>query len=241
MGFPDAKLLLRASAPPVKIIDVGGMSVGRDDFHESLVRAGLATVLGFEPVAAECERLNAGSDGARRYLPHAIGDGGEAVFRECNYPMTSSLYEPNFPLLEKFQALAEVTQVVRRTPVQTKRLDDIPEAAGADYLKLDVQGAELDVLRGADRLLDSLLVVQTEVVFVPLYRDQPLFADIDTVLRRRGFAFHRFLGVCGRAFKPFLRDGSPSKTLSQELWSDALCATSCASTRFRHSSFSSSP
>ena len=136
--------------------------------------------------------------------------------------MTSSLDEPTLPLLSMFQALPELVRVVRRQPLTTKRLDDVPEAAGTDFLKLDVQGAELDVIRGASKTLSSVTIVQTEVEFVPLYEGQPLFADVDMALRAHGFMFHKFLGLSGRAFKPFLRDKNPNLPIGQILWSDAV-------------------
>lgn len=221
MGLPKATMLLRDAASPIRIIDIGAMSLGREQAHIKLLQAGKASILGFEPVAAECEKLNA-QHPAQRYLPYAVGDGGEAELRECNYAMTSSLYEPNMPLLEVFQALAELTTVVKRTKLQTKRLDDVPEAMGVDYLKMDVQGAELDILRGAERTLASALVVHTEVAFVEMYRGQPLFAEVDAELRRHGFMFHRFFGIAGRAFKPFVKDNKLGETISQQLWADAI-------------------
>jgi FkbM family methyltransferase len=221
MGLPKATMMLREAAAPVKIIDVGAMSIGREPAHMRLLKAGKASLVGFEPVEAECEKLNA-LHPAQRYLPYAVGNGSEAELRECKYPMTSSLYEPNMRLLEIFQALAELTTVVRRIKLQTHRLDDIPEAADADYIKLDVQGAELDVLRGAERLLSSVLVVHTEVAFVPMYSGQPLFAEVDSELRRHGFMFHRFMGIAGRAFKPFVKDNNLGETFGQQLWGDAI-------------------
>ena len=221
MGLPKATMLLREAAAPIRIIDIGAMSLGREQAHIKLLQAGKASLLGFEPVEAECDKLNT-QHPAQRYLPYAVGNGQAAELRECNYAMTSSLYEPNTPLLEIFQALAELTMVVKRTRLETKRLDDIPEAAGADYLKMDVQGAELDILRGAQRALSSVLVVHTEVAFVEMYRGQPLFADVDAELRRHGFMFHRFMGIAGRAFKPFVKDNNLGDTFSQQLWADAV-------------------
>lgn len=223
MGLPQATLLLRDAAPDVRIVDIGAMDVGEGDATARLLKARKASVIGFEPVAEACARLNAGrADVRQTYLPYAIGDGGPTEFRECASAMTSSLYEPNTTLLEPFQALAELATVVKRTALQTTRLDDVAEAAEADFLKMDVQGAELDVLRGGARLLASLLVVQTEVAFVPIYRDQPLFADIDAELRRHGFMFHRFAGIGGRAFKPFVKNGDLAAPISQQLWGDAI-------------------
>jgi len=101
-------------------------------------------------------------------------------------------------------------------------LDDIPEVAGTDYLKLDTQGAELLILQGAQRLLQDVMVVHTEVEFVSIYKGQPLFAEVDQFLRQQGFVFHRFAGMQGRTFKPLIADGNLSAALSQTLWSDAI-------------------
>src|SRR5207248_2510884 len=60
-----------------------------------------------------------------------------------------------------------------------------------DFIKLDTQGSELDILQGAGFLLDDCLGLQLEVMFSPLYEGQPLFADVDTYLRSRGFVLWR--------------------------------------------------
>ena len=57
-----------------------------------------------------------------------------------------------------------------------------------DYLKLDVEGAELQVLEGGERALERTLVLDLEVEFAPLRAGQPLFAEVDTHLRGRGWS-----------------------------------------------------
>ncbi len=208
--------------PPLKIIDVGAMSLADDqDAYTPLTKAFPCEVIGFEPVAAECEKLVAKTIPGRTYLPYFVGDGSVRIFHECNSSMTSSLFEPNTALLEKFQALAELTRVVRTATVETQRLDDIPGTAGSDFLKLDVQGAELLVLAGAENRLKDVLVIHTEVEFVPLYKGQPMFADIDRFLRERGFAFHK-IKMWGRTFKPLIPNNNVFASLSQSLWGDAV-------------------
>lgn len=206
---------------PIRIIDVGAMAVS-EDVYAPLVKAGIATVLGFECVQAECDRLNAMRRDTHTYLPDAIGDGRERVFYECNFPMTSSLYEPNSALLAKFQNLENLTQVVRKGNLPTRRLDDLPEAGGADFLKLDVQGAEVDVMNGAENVLADAVVVHTEVEFVPMYKDQPLFAEVDQRLRKSGYSFHKFTGIAGRTFQPLIVNNDANLMLSQMLWADAV-------------------
>ena len=206
----------------LKIVDVGAMSLGEGtDPYSPLTMAAPCDVYGFEPVAVEFEKLKASAKPGHHYLPYFVGDGSARTFYECNFTMTSSLFEPNTALLAKFQNLEELTRVQKAYPVQTTRLDDIPELKGTDFLKADVQGAELMVFEGAPRLLDDALVVHTEVEFVQLYKDQPLFADVDAHLRSKGFVLH-LLGKAGRTFKPLIFRNDVNAGLSQILWGDAV-------------------
>jgi len=215
--------LFDSALPKLKVVDVGALPVdGHKEIYQELLDRGLCDVVAFEPDADLCARLNGESDGSRKFLPYFIGDGQEGVFRACKAPMTSSLYEPNMALLNLFQNLPELLQVVSRERVRTVTLDSLDSVAGTDFLKLDVQGAERAVIDGATDLLKGVSVVHTEVEFVPLYEDQPLFAEIDQALRGNGFLFHKFLGFAGRAFKPTMVPDQPSAMLSQMLWSEAV-------------------
>jgi hypothetical protein len=77
-------------------------------------------------------------------------------------------------------------------------------------------------LKGAQRLLEQVMIVHTEVEFVPLYEGQPLFADVDSELRRQGFLLHKFLGTAGRPFKPFALGNDLNSPISQVLWADVV-------------------
>lgn len=200
-------------------------------------RGNCESVVGFEPCAEECDRLNAdaatssaassssSSAPTLRFLPWALGDGSTGTFHRCSAAMTSSMLEPNIPLLKRFVQLEEVTTVVQRTEMATKRLDDLlPEipSGSADYLKIDVQGFELAVLQGAEKALKDILVVHTEVEFVEMYERQPLFAEVDQFLRKAGFVFHRFASVHGRPMKPLYFAANPLQPISQQMWADAV-------------------
>jgi hypothetical protein len=110
---------------------------------------------------------------------------------------------------------------VKTYPVETKRLDDIVEAKGTAYLKIDTQGSEVMVLQGAAETLASTLVIHTEVLFVPLYKYQPLFADIDALLRSSGFMLNQMMPA-GRTFKPLVLRGDANVMMSQLLWADTV-------------------
>ena len=88
-------------------------------------------------------------------------------------------------------------------------------------MKLDVQGAELDVLRGGTSCLANVLVLEAEVEFVPLYKNQPLFGHIQSFLHEHHFLMHKFVDIIGRTLRPMVA-GNPYGTISQVLWADAI-------------------
>jgi FkbM family methyltransferase len=223
--MPHFKLgsLLGSAAPRIDIVDVGAMMLdGITNEYAPLVQQGVGHVVGFEPIPEECAKLNRSCGKNQRFLPYFIGDGQPGEFKQCSAPMTSSLLEPNLPLLRLFNQLEEITTPVKRWPVETKRLDDIPEITALDMLKVDVQGAELAVIKSGERLLKDAVVVQAEVEYVPMYVGQPLFADIDIELRRQGFVIHILAPGQGRCFKPIAPAGDPSQRINQVLWNDVV-------------------
>jgi FkbM family methyltransferase len=205
----------------LNVIDVGA-ALGEEASYQPLVNTGRARVVGFEPDFEQCDALNAHHGPPHRFFPYFIGDGGPATFHETNWVYTGSLFEPNLPLLECFNHLAEVTRPVATHEIHTTRLDDIDEIGDVDFIKLDIQGAEKTVLDSSPRTLDRAVMVQAEVEFVELYKGQPLFADVDALLRARGFQFHTFVGFGGRAFRPLVVGGDPNVPMQQLLWADAL-------------------
>ena len=150
-----------------------------------------AEYIGVEADAEECARLNAAARPRHRYVQAVLGRAAEArTFHVTRNPASASLLEPNHEFLSQFLELPDSFQVERQSAVQTVPLDACLASHGvprADFLELDVQGSELDVLIGAEGTLRNTVGIQAEVEFAPMYVDQPLFADVDAFLRGRGF------------------------------------------------------
>ncbi len=71
-----------------------------------------------------------------------------------------------------------------------------------DLLWVDVEGAELQVFRGASRVLGGVSLIHTEVSFRPMQISKPLFWDIHEHLTHCGFLFYGFMEIS--AFRSFL-------------------------------------
>ena len=207
----------------VNVVDIGA---GQYDQtlapYDSLLQAGHARVVGFEPNLDRCASLNQKYGAPHLFLPHFVGDGKPATFYETNWPPTGSLFRPNRPMLEAFQNLHELTTLKAEHPVATKRLDDLSELGDVDFVKIDVQGSELAVFEGGEQLVRNAVLVQTEVLFVEAYEKQPLFGDLDRLLRSYGYQFHTFQGMEGRCFKPLVANNNINQPLRQVLWADAI-------------------
>ncbi len=99
---------------------------------------------------------------------------------------SSSLLPPATLQTQRFPG----TEMVGVEEIEVRTLDDLfgaGEIAGPVLLKLDVQGFELEALRGATKLLQRVDTVLCECSFVPFYKGQPLFDDVSDYLRAAGF------------------------------------------------------
>lgn len=209
--------------PLIKVIDVGAMwyNEGAVPYYP-LLNEELAVIVGFEPQEDECRKLNEMFPSPHVHFPYSIGDGTNRNLNVCNVPLATSLYEPNTSIVKLFNELSDVAIMFDKVPVETMRLDDIPEARNADFLKIDVQGAELDVLKGATEVLSTALVVHAEVEFIPLYKAQPLFADVDEAMRAAGYSLFTLEPVQSRAYIPFSEEHAALFKSKQALWTDAV-------------------
>lgn len=188
------------------------------------------TIYGFDADADACEASNA--DLAQRsiawtehHIPLALAATvGEATLYVTQHPSLSSLYPPNQALADRLVA-AENIKLDFTIEIETTTIDEFCRSEGIsslDFLQVDVQGADLDVLQGAIQTLDRTLGVQVEVEFSPLYLNQPLFGDVDRYLRDRHFSLFDLL--MDNEWCRNTRVCSPvrsSRRNGQLLWADA--------------------
>lgn len=210
--------MLEAGAVPI----TGG---GGEPFHRLLNQFSGSRVLAFEVDDAECRRLNEAAPRGMQFYAQALGRAEETRdFYVAAAPMCSSLYPPNQTYCDLFQNLGNLVRTTRKIQVDTVSLDHFVKAANIDridFIKIDVQGAELEIFRGGERSLKDVVAIVTEVEFEPIYVGQPIYEDVSIYLREQGFAFHKFLGLAGRAVQPIVYNKNVN-TAQQHLWSDAV-------------------
>jgi FkbM family methyltransferase len=180
------------------IIDVGA-NRGQFALMASERRPG-ARILAFEPLAGPAvafARLFAGNP---RVSLHEVALGAE----RGHLPMTITEQDDSSSLLPVGQLQAELfaSRPTASTIVPVRSLDEVlagEDLAAPVLLKVDVQGYELHVLRGAIASLRHVDFVYVELSFLPLYTSQPLAHDVIAFLSQQGFALR---GVFNQGWSP---------------------------------------
>jgi len=168
------------------VIDVGAH---HGEFAGSLRANGYAgDIVSFEPVAASFAQLQARAGVDPRWQTHrrALGrEPGRARMHVARGTNFSSFLAPTRFSVEWFGTSA----VEREEEVEVARLDALPELAGAQrpLLKIDTQGFDLEVLAGAEGLLDRIVALQVELSVRPLYEGAVAWRDALARLDELGF------------------------------------------------------
>lgn len=146
-----------------------------------------AMILAFEPLATAASRYLSIFRNDKNVLLHQVALSarkGQAEFFVTDRQDSSSLFRPGEGEL---QAFGVREQQAIQVPID--RLDsvvDFAKLARPITMKIDVQGAELDVLKGCD-VLHQVDFVYVELSFVSLYEGQPLYGDVSDYLQHHGF------------------------------------------------------
>lgn len=192
------------------VIDIGA---GRGQFAVFALRAfPSARIVGFEPLPSSFEKASraVGGSGRVQLRRQAVGAApGTAEIHVTADADSSSLRRPTGEQTRRFPG----TNDVERVEVEVVTLDQaVAEAPRPALLKLDLQGGELDALRGAEGLLASIDAVFVECSFVELYEGQALADEVICHLRDRGFTLRGVYspsygedGVCVQADLLFAR------------------------------------
>lgn len=195
----------------------------------------------YEADAEAVERMKAEADSAAarmlaewHVLPYCLGRShGKALLHVTANSYASSIFPPSPGFARYYCEIpidaavydvdyGAMLEVAKKVEVEVHALDEliaagkVPVDSPPDFLSLDTQGYERDILEGAkDALAKSVIGVVCEVEMIPMYTGQPLLGDILTFMAKQGFLFAGFtahfevspyraqVGVRGKAFPGF--------------------------------------
>ena len=163
----------------------------------------------FEPQAELCREMENRfrDDPQVSVVPCAVGatEGTADLYVNAKRATSSLLasnsnhLSPSYLALLRNEEIRPVKVITLDSFVSSKKLDHI------DLLKLDIQGGEYEALIGARKLLSESRIdlIYSEVSFVPLYSNQPLFGDLAGYLAKWDYKLHLIFnqsvnGITGR-------------------------------------------
>ena len=153
---------------------------------------------GFEPNPDEFGKLDQAAH--IQYFPFALGDqNGVRNFNITRHPSYSSFlqlddqnFEKHFGLMKDAHLWKAGMEIERTVPVDVRTIDHILEdyqIDRIDFLKLDTQGTELNILEGAKTALTKkqIGVIFSEFSFIKTYKGQNSFSELDQYLNQSGY------------------------------------------------------
>lgn len=149
-------------------------------------------IFSFEPLQGSFKRLEERASGKKNItiFNFALGDEEkETIINRNEYSPSSSLLE----LTQLHKNAFPITEKVREEKIFVKVLDRIVKDLKLKkkvMMKIDVQGYEIHVLRGAENTIKEVDIILIETSFYELYKNQPLFKDIYNFLSDRGFNYY---------------------------------------------------
>jgi FkbM family methyltransferase len=143
-------------------------------------------------------------------LPHRVQELRNWCIQDGNAIVVESLIGAKTANAMPFHEMETASSVLEEHtpqpgPVRYYRMQTIDEHVGSmgisapNLLKLDVQGYELEILKGAQETLRHISIVLAEVNLIDIHKGAPLLDDLVLYMRDKGFVAY---DICGLARRP---------------------------------------
>lgn len=180
----------------IQIMDVGASAIAEVPIYKILLEKKLAHLNAFEGDARQIQGIKESYGEQATIYGDFLFDGSiQTIYLASGPSGMTSLLKPDINALKFFNGFENFGHIENTAQVKTKKLDDVTELPLIDFLKMDIQGAELTVLKNGIEKLQRCLAVQVEVSYICLYENQPTFGDVDVWMRAQGYVPHCFLDV----------------------------------------------
>ena len=123
-------------------------------------------------------------------------EGENLVFYETKKEKCSSFLKPNVEHLKKFpdvERFSIVKEINFTASTLDKELENLKE--GPDFIKIDTEGSEIDILKGSTKTLENVMGIEIETCFFELRKNQPLINDVLNFFSKTNLEFVDFLSM----------------------------------------------
>jgi len=172
----------------ITLVDIGargGLQEHWDKISDKL------NVIMFEADKRECLALTKKLPSNFKVINAALSDKhGSMPLYLCRKRATSSVYKPKVDFLKKFEDIRRF-DIEKSIKIESDTLDNqirLNNISDVDFIKIDTQGHELNILKGSKWILKKTVGLELEVSFAEMHSGQPLFHEINEFMTKKGFA-----------------------------------------------------
>lgn len=201
----------------IEIADIGARQMKRPPAYQRLLDLGVARLTGFEPDPDAFATLQESSPAHAKYINKAVGKPGPATFYAHHIGSLSSIFKLSAKAATYLGKGFWVKRPIVEHAMTLVSLDELEDMPKLDVLKMDIQGAEYDVLLGGVKTLADTVMIIPEIRFYQMYVDEPMWADIDILMRKNGFVLHSFMHQ-----KRVVLPSPVSQKLNKSAWTQLL-------------------
>lgn len=171
---------------PISYLDIG--TTGLSERWQSI--SPFLSVIAFDAEEAGSRKYGSTPLERIRFLNAALyKEMGEVDYYWCQAQQVSSLYEPNLDFLKNFPR-SDRFQIKEIKRISVDTLDHQLHSAdvrNADFIRLNTEGCELEILKGGVETLRKCFALKTEVSFAPLRKSQAKFGEICDFMEKHQF------------------------------------------------------
>lgn len=174
----------------LSILDIGANPINEPTYH-ALKTEKMCDVIGFESQKDAFDELQSAKQSNEIYINAAVGDGTTQNLYIYQMSGFTSFYKIYEQAITAIRGLWKSTREQDVVPIATTPLDDIDEVNHVDLLKIDVQGAESQIIQSGKNKLSDLVAVIIELRYFRLYENEQMMGDVDSLLRSKGLILHK--------------------------------------------------
>ena len=207
----------------IKVVDIGAAAIAETPVYKSLVDLEIADLIAIDGDIRQKQSIISLYNEKVSVISEFISDGKEHNLYLCAKESgMTSLLKPDINALTFFNGFQIFGEVIKTEKINTKKLDSLENIGSIDFLKVDAQGSELNIISNGEKSLKNCLGMQLEVSYVCLYENQPSFGEIDVYLRGKGYIPHQFLKIKRWSIKPTIFNNNFRIPGNQLLESDII-------------------
>ena len=178
----------------IKFIDIGA-SIQIIPRWKRIDKNNLNYIL-FEPNPKEAKKLHQNKKYYKNYKVYETALSNKNQILNLN--ITKGIYQtsvlkPNFDFVHQFQN-PDRYKITERELINAKKLDHF-KITNSDFIKVDAQGYNYEILEGSIKTLKDTLGVEVEIEFIDIYSKQKLFGDVKKLLKKNNLDFIDFTAL----------------------------------------------